>query len=127
MSVEWRQDQATDFRMPRMDGMAFLTRVIPIQPDAPRVIISGFADRDAVIVAINDAQLTRFIEKPWEDAALQQAAVTILTRGMGCCGRATANSEGGLGGQCGESGDSDRAAIARSVGKGPRSRGVLDK
>lgn len=71
----------TDFRMPRMDGVEFLTRVMPIQPDAPRVIISGFADRDAIIAAINDAQLTRFIEKPWEDAALQQAVVAILTRG----------------------------------------------
>ncbi|MEJ5208646.1 response regulator [Denitratimonas sp. CY0512] len=71
----------TDYRMPRMDGVEFLTRVIPLQPDAPRVIISGFADRDAIIAAINDAQLTRFIEKPWDDGALQEAVVTILTRG----------------------------------------------
>lgn len=68
----------TDFRMPRMDGVEFLTRVIALQPNAPRVIISGFADRDAIIAAINEAQLTRFIEKPWDDATLQQAVVTIL-------------------------------------------------
>lgn len=68
----------TDYRMPRMNGVEFLTRVIPLQPQAPRVIISGFADRDAIIAAINAAQLTRFIEKPWDDAALQQAVVTIL-------------------------------------------------
>lgn len=41
--------------------------------------MSGFADRDAIIAAINEAQLTRFIEKPWVDAELQRIVVAILT------------------------------------------------
>lgn len=82
----------TDYRMPRMDGVEFLTRVIPIQPNAPRVIVSGFADRDAIIAAINDAQLTRFSEKPWDDDALRQTVSMILTGGKAKASHAFAQS-----------------------------------
>ena len=69
----------SDYRMPEMSGVEFLARSIASQPHVPRVIVSGFADRDAIIAAINEAQLTRFIEKPWNDAELKSAVVTILT------------------------------------------------
>ncbi len=68
----------TDYRMPVMNGVEFLTRLMDIQPEVPRVIISGFADRAAIIAAVNEAQLTRFIEKPWDDRELQRAVITIL-------------------------------------------------
>ncbi len=68
----------SDYRMPEMSGVEFLTRSIATQPNVPRVIVSGFADRDAIIAAVNEAQLSRFIEKPWNDADLQNAVVTIL-------------------------------------------------
>ena len=68
----------TDYRMPAMNGVEFLTRLMDIQPEVPRVIISGFADRGAIIAAVNEAQLTRFIEKPWDDRELQRAVVAIL-------------------------------------------------
>lgn len=69
----------SDYRMSAMSGVEFLARSIASQPQVPRVIVSGFADRDAIIAAINEAQLTRFIEKPWNDAELQNAVVAILT------------------------------------------------
>lgn len=69
----------SDYRMPEMSGVEFLARSIASQPNVPRVIVSGYADRDAIIAAINEAQLTRFIEKPWDDAELKSAVVTILT------------------------------------------------
>ncbi|HSM99395.1 MAG TPA: response regulator [Rudaea sp.] len=68
----------TDYRMPSMNGVDFLIRLMDIQPHVPRVIISGYADRDAIIAAINEAQLTRFIKKPWDDDELQRAVVSIL-------------------------------------------------
>ncbi len=68
----------TDYRMPAMNGVEFLIRLMDIQPEVPRVIISGFADRGAIIAAVNEAQLTRFIEKPWDDRELQRAVITIL-------------------------------------------------
>jgi two-component system probable response regulator PhcQ len=70
----------TDYRMPSMDGVQFLTRLMDIQPAVPRVIISGYADRDAIIAAINEAQLTRFIQKPWNDGELRETIVAILNK-----------------------------------------------
>lgn len=70
----------TDYRMPEMNGVEFLMRLMDIQPTVPRAIVSGYADRSAIITAVNEAQLTRFIAKPWDDHELQQAVVAILTR-----------------------------------------------
>ncbi len=81
----------SDYRMPEMSGVEFLARTIESQPGVPRVIVSGFADRDAIIAAINEAQLTRFIEKPWDDKALQLAIATILTSSSGQATAAFAN------------------------------------
>lgn len=68
----------TDYRMPSMNGVDFLIRLMDIQPNVPRVIISGYADREAIIDAINEAQLTRFVQKPWDDDELQHAVISIL-------------------------------------------------
>jgi len=73
----------SDYRMPSMNGVEFLARLMEIQPAAPRVIISGYADRNAIIAAINEVHLTRFIEKPWNDQELRHAVVSILGGGGG--------------------------------------------
>ena len=72
----------SDYRMPTMDGVQFLSRMMECQAAVPRMIISGFADRSAIIAAVNEVQLIRFIEKPWNDDELRQAVVSIL-RGKG--------------------------------------------
>lgn len=56
----------SDYRMPEMDGVEFLSQVIEIQPDIARMVISGYADLQAVIAAINKVHIFRFIQKPWE-------------------------------------------------------------
>ena len=43
----------SDYRMPTMNGVEFLAHTMDLQPAAPRIIISGFADRSAIISAIN--------------------------------------------------------------------------
>ncbi|MEO7324116.1 MAG: response regulator [Dokdonella sp.] len=68
----------SDYRMPSMSGVEFLARIMAIQPDAPRMIISGYADRDAIIAAVNEARLIRFVEKPWNDDELRRSVVSIL-------------------------------------------------
>jgi two-component system probable response regulator PhcQ len=68
----------SDYRMPSMNGVEFLSRLMETQPAAPRMIVSGFADRDAIIAAVNEVHLTRFIEKPWDEDALRHAVVSIL-------------------------------------------------
>lgn len=68
----------SDYRMPSMNGVEFLARIMESQPSAPRMIISGLADRDAIIAAVNEVHLARFLEKPWDDTALRNAVVSIL-------------------------------------------------
>src|SRR5215468_6735136 len=42
----------SDYRMPSMNGVEFLSRVMEFQPSVPRMIISGYADREAIISAV---------------------------------------------------------------------------
>jgi DNA-binding NtrC family response regulator len=67
----------SDFRMPVMDGVKFLSETKHIHPDAMRVILSGYTDLEALLGAINEAEIFRFISKPWMDydliTTLQQA------------------------------------------------------
>jgi DNA-binding NtrC family response regulator len=57
----------SDYRMPEMDGVAFLKTMREIQPDAVRFIMSGYADLEWMVGAINEAKIQRFIAKPWDD------------------------------------------------------------
>jgi DNA-binding NtrC family response regulator len=71
----------SDFRMPAMDGVELLSRLIEVQPHVPRMIISGYADRDAIITAINDTQISRFLGKPWDDEQLRSSVIGLLRDG----------------------------------------------
>lgn len=68
----------SDYRMPSMDGVEFLSALMEVQPSMPRMICSGYADRDAIIAAVNEVQLARFIGKPWTDEELAGAVVSLL-------------------------------------------------
>ncbi|MBD5804929.1 Hydrogenase transcriptional regulatory protein hupR1 [Azoarcus sp. Aa7] len=63
----------SDYRMPGMDGVSFLKAFREIQPDAARIILSGYADLNGLIGAINDAGISRFMSKPWNDYELVAA------------------------------------------------------
>ena len=69
----------SDYRMPDMSGVEFLTQVIAQQPTVARIILSGYADLDAVVSAINKVQISRFINKPWHDFELKAAVVQALS------------------------------------------------
>ena len=55
-----------DYRMPGMDGVAFLERAMDLAPSAKRVLLTAYADTDAAIRAINDVDLDRYLLKPWD-------------------------------------------------------------
>ncbi len=57
----------SDFLMPEMDGLQFLTKVRDLRPEVPRIILTGYADKENAIKAINDVGLYQYIEKPWNN------------------------------------------------------------
>jgi|SRR3954470_21656910 DNA-binding NtrC family response regulator len=57
----------SDFLMPEMDGIAFLAKAKELRPDTPRVILTGYADKENAIKAINKVELYQYVEKPWDN------------------------------------------------------------
>ena len=62
----------TDQRMPNMTGVEFLSHVYQRHPTTVRIILTGFADMDAILRAINDGHVYAYITKPWEPDQLKQ-------------------------------------------------------
>jgi len=61
----------SDYLMPEMDGISFLARVRDLHPEAPRIILTGYADKENAIKGINEVGLYQYIEKPWDNDDLQ--------------------------------------------------------
>lgn len=59
-----------DYVMPKMNGIQFLSKAKQIQPEATRVLLTGYADKQSAIQAINELSLFHYLEKPWENAEL---------------------------------------------------------
>lgn len=60
----------SDFRMPGMTGSEFLAQVKELYPQTLGVILSGYADREALLASLNSGAAWKFLEKPWDDAQL---------------------------------------------------------
>jgi thioredoxin reductase (NADPH) len=56
----------SDQRMPGMTGVDLLQQVIPIYPEAKRVLLTAYADTEAAIRAINAAKIHYYLNKPWD-------------------------------------------------------------
>lgn len=80
----------SDMRMPGMDGAEFLTELHRSHPDIPRLLLTGQADVEAAISAINDAKIFRFLTKPCPpelliesiDEAVEQARFRAVERDL---------------------------------------------
>lgn len=57
----------SDYLMPEMDGISFLIKVRELRPEVPRIILTGYADKENAIKAINQVGLFQYIEKPWDN------------------------------------------------------------
>ncbi len=68
----------SDYLMPEMDGITFLGKVRNLKPEVPRIILTGYADKENAIKAINEVGLFQYIEKPWENDDL----LLILRNGI---------------------------------------------
>jgi DNA-binding NarL/FixJ family response regulator len=60
-----------DFMMPDLNGIDFLKEVRRLKPQAARVLLTGYADVENAIRAINEAGLYYYLEKPWDNEHLK--------------------------------------------------------
>ncbi len=63
----------SDLKMPVMDGIQFLSRVKEISPDTVRIMLTGFAELDTAIEAVNSGNVFRFLTKPCSTETLANA------------------------------------------------------
>ncbi|MDD2271237.1 MAG: response regulator [Desulfuromonadaceae bacterium] len=70
----------SDYRMPVMNGVEFLKGVYDRWPETVRIVLSGYADASAIVAAINEGHIYRFIPKPWNDDELRITIQNCLER-----------------------------------------------
>jgi DNA-binding NtrC family response regulator len=61
----------SDYLMPEMDGITFLAKVKDLIPMVPRILLTGYADKENAIKAINNVGLYQYLEKPWDNEDLK--------------------------------------------------------
>jgi DNA-binding NtrC family response regulator len=71
LRAEHAQVVIADYMMPEMDGITFLKQAREIRPMATRILLTGYADKDNAIRAINEAGLYYYLEKPWDNEHLK--------------------------------------------------------
>lgn len=79
----------SDFMMPNMSGVDFLALVRERRPASFRMLMTGCADSQATIRAINESAVCHYLEKPWTDTDLK-AVLRAAARGVGSQRAATA-------------------------------------
>jgi response regulator RpfG family c-di-GMP phosphodiesterase len=55
----------TDQKMPEMSGTEFLEKTLPDFPNIMRIILTGFSDIEAIVRAVNKANIYKYVTKPW--------------------------------------------------------------
>lgn len=69
----------SDMRMPFMQGDAFLEQSIRVNPEALRVLLTGYADVESTMNAVNRGNIWKYVQKPWNDEAL----INLVLDGIG--------------------------------------------
>jgi len=70
----------SDNHMPGMKGIDLLSRVKVLSPDTVKILMTGFADLETALDAINRVEVFRFIVKPWENTQLVGLVEDALER-----------------------------------------------
>lgn len=71
-AIEWLKDNSctiiiSDFIMPDMNGIEFLIKAKELNPEATQILLTGYADKENAIKAINEVGIFKYIEKPWNN------------------------------------------------------------
>lgn len=70
----------SDMRMPQMNGAEFLTRAAEQWPETVRILLTGYADIESTIEAVNKGKIYSYCSKPWEDNELRILVGNALTQ-----------------------------------------------
>ncbi|TAL45314.1 MAG: response regulator, partial [Methylovulum sp.] len=57
----------SDMRMPEMNGAEFLAQVVMQWPETTRILLTGYADMQSTIDAVNKGRIYHYCNKPWND------------------------------------------------------------
>ncbi|MBN1673454.1 MAG: protein kinase [Kiritimatiellae bacterium] len=74
-----------DMAMPQLDGTVVLSEARKLRPDIVSILVSGKADRDSTIRAINEGGIWKFILKPWQPEELIRTVEEALQRYENLC------------------------------------------
>ena len=70
----------SDQRMPRMSGAEFLERSRLVSPESVRIVLTGHADIEAAIAAINKGGTYQYITKPWDNEEMKSSVFRAAER-----------------------------------------------
>lgn len=70
----------SDFIMPEMNGIEFLTKVKKISPQTETILLTGYADKENAIRSINEAGIYYYLEKPWNNEKLIKTISNALEK-----------------------------------------------
>jgi DNA-binding NtrC family response regulator len=70
----------SDYLMPKLNGIQLLGKAKQLQPEAARVLLTGHADKNSAIQAINDVGLFQYLEKPWDNSQLLLVIQSAIER-----------------------------------------------
>jgi response regulator RpfG family c-di-GMP phosphodiesterase len=68
----------SDFLMPELDGIGLLLEVRRLYPESTLILLTGYADKENAIRAINEVGIFQYVEKPWDNDDL----LTIVRTGL---------------------------------------------
>ena len=81
----------SDYRMPNMNGIEFLSAVASRRPDTMRILISGFVEKHEIDYAIADGIVSHFIQKPWDITSILTLVSEYLANSDGIDGHTVNN------------------------------------
>ncbi len=86
----------SDQRMPGMTGIEFLDQVRRLQPSAMRLLLTGYSDLAAIVGSVNEGEVFRFINKPWDHAEIQAIIASAVPAGSAAQVAAIPTDQAGL-------------------------------
>jgi YesN/AraC family two-component response regulator len=80
METETFDVVTSDQRMPGMSGTELLRIVKDSHPRTIRIMLSGYSDFDSIVGAINEANVSKFLPKPWDNDELRTLVASLIEK-----------------------------------------------